>query len=229
MKMNVSRVEEKYILTRMQALNLYAKLKNILPGDEINGTKPYRVRSLYFDSYWNDDYFDKLDGVEVRKKIRLRTYPPDGRKAKLELKQKNGSYQYKQSVTVTKEQAEALEQGEYKVLLTMENSLAEELYYIFLKERYRPGCIVEYMRQAFQVPVNNIRITFDSDIRGTEGSLRLFDWSEERTVPIESKNKVILEVKYNHFLLSYIKDALAASNASQEAYSKYVTGRYYGL
>ena len=32
------------------------------------------VRSLYFDSLEDSDYYDKLDGVMNRKKIRLRIY-----------------------------------------------------------------------------------------------------------------------------------------------------------
>lgn len=229
MKADISRVEEKYVLTKLQALTLSAKLKKVLQGDGVNGTRPYQVRSLYFDSYWNEDYFDKLDGVENRKKIRLRIYSPKDGTAKLEVKQKKGNNQRKQSLTVTREQAEALIRGDFDVLLRMKETLAQELYYVFLKEQYQPRCIVEYSRTAFQEPFNRIRITLDSDIQVSEGKWDLFDWVKGDTAPVGSKNEVILEVKYDGFLLGYVKDALAGCDVVQEAKSKYCVGRYYGL
>lgn len=113
-------------------------------------------------------------------------------------------------------------------MLEREEKLAQELYYIIRKEVYLPRCIVEYKRRAFSVPTNNIRITFDSEIKSTEGNFDLF--SETLPLyPVESKNNVILEVKYNHFLLSYIKDALNMCEVTEESYSKYVKARAYGL
>lgn len=229
MKADVSRVEEKYVLTKLQAEILFNKLKKILPGDSFNGNEPYLVRSLYFDSYYNDDYFDKLDGTELRKKIRIRIYSPDSKTAKLEVKQKQAANQRKQSITITREKAIKLINGDINFLLEENDSLAESIYYIFKKELYKPKCIVEYRRRAFQVPVNDIRITFDSDIETNEGNFDLFSSSLALTAPVDRKNTVVLEVKYNNFLLSYIKDALACVDAPMESYSKYVKGRYIGL
>ena len=92
-----------------------------------------------------------------------------------------------------------------------------------------PKCIVEYKRRAFAIPTNNIRITFDSEIASTEGNMDIFNPSLGLLYPVESRNKVVLEVKYNHFLLSYVKDALRMCDATQESYSKYISARKYGL
>ncbi|MBP3339961.1 MAG: polyphosphate polymerase domain-containing protein [Lachnospiraceae bacterium] len=227
--LDVSREEKKYVLTYMEAEKLYLKLKQILPGDEVNGYNSYMVRSLYFDSYYNDDYFDKVAGIKDRKKIRVRIYDVSAEKAKLEVKQKEGNMQRKRSISITRKEAEMLCKGDYEFLLNKDDKLAEDIYYIMHKETYRPKCIVEYKRRAFAVPTNNIRITFDSEIAVSEGNLNIFDNSKAMLVPIESRNKVILEVKYNNFLLSYIKDALQLCDAPQESYSKYTTGRYWGL
>lgn len=229
MNLDVYRLEEKYILTKLQAEKLYSKLKKLLPGDEYNGYEPYRVRSLYFDSYYNDDYFDKLDGVKMRKKIRLRTYSADSDTVKLEVKQKEGANQRKRSLKISREDAIKLTHSDIQFLREMDDELATSVYYIFAKEQYKPKTIVEYTRRAFQVPVNNIRITFDSDIDISEGNLNLFEKLESFLVPYERRDIVILEVKYNHFLLSYIKDAISSIDTTATSYSKYITGRHYSL
>ncbi|MBQ6886504.1 MAG: polyphosphate polymerase domain-containing protein [Lachnospiraceae bacterium] len=228
-QLDVSRVEEKYVISKKEAERLYWKLKQILPGDDMNGYETYTVRSLYFDSYHNDDYFDKLAGIKDRKKIRLRIYDTKTDTVKLELKQKSGDNQRKQSLTITRKEAEMLIKGNCEFLLEKDKALAQDIYYIFRKEVYLPRCIVEYKRQAFAVPTNNIRITFDSEIASTEGNFDLFNPSLAMLIPVESRNKVVLEVKYNHFLLSYIKDALSLCDVTQESYSKYVSARKYGL
>lgn len=228
-QLDVSRVEEKYVISKLEADRLFNKLKQILPGDDVNGYEAYKVRSLYFDSYYNDDYFDKLAGIKERKKIRIRIYDTSSETAKLELKQKSGENQRKQSLTITREEAKMLTKGNCEFLMDKENELAKEIYYIFKKEVYLPKCIVEYKRRAFAIPTNNIRITFDSEIASSEGNFDIFDPSLALMYPVESRNKVVLEVKYNHFLLSYIKDALKMCDATQESYSKYVTARKYGL
>lgn len=230
MRDDVYRVEEKYILTKLQAEMLFSKLKNIIPGDEFNGNKPYLVRSLYFDSYYNDDYFDKLDGIQMRKKIRLRTYSADNETVKLEVKQKEGNNQRKRSLKISRENAKKMIGGDVEFLKEMDNELAESIYYIFQKEQYKPKCIVEYKRKAFQVPINNIRITFDYDICTSEGNVDLFSKDKSFLCPIERRDMVVLEVKYNNFLLSYIKDAISSAiDSPMESYSKYTKGRYYSL
>ncbi len=227
--LDVSREENKYVLTYAEAEKLYLKLKQLLPGDDVNGYDSYMVRTLYFDSYHNDDYYDKLAGIRERKKIRVRIYNIEDQTAKLEVKQKDGKYQRKRSISITKQEVDMFCKGNYEFLLKKETALAEDIYYILLKETYRPKCIVEYKRRAFAVPTNNTRITFDSEIMVSEGNLNIFEKSMAMLVPAESRNKVILEVKYNNFLLSYIKDAIHMCDTFQESYSKYTTGRYWGL
>lgn len=227
--LDVNRVERKFVLTAGVAEDLCAKLRKLLPGDEFAGYEPYTVRSLYFDSYHNDDFADKVDGLLSRKKIRIRIYDTSDQTAKLELKQKRGENQRKQSLTITREQVYQMIAGQYEFLREMNAELAGDIYYIMIKETYRPKCIVNYKRRAFALPTNNIRITFDSEIESSEGNFDLFSPSRAFTYPVDSKNLVILEVKYNHFLLSYVKDALHMADMTETSYSKYLISRKHGL
>ena len=55
---------------------LKQKLKTIMDIDKnsYNEDNTYQIRSLYFDDPQNTAYYEKLDGVEYRKKYRIRIY-----------------------------------------------------------------------------------------------------------------------------------------------------------
>ncbi|OON87189.1 hypothetical protein BXO88_04775 [Oribacterium sp. C9] len=223
-ELSVARTERKFVIGKYQAEKIFNRLLKALPGDPFSGNDPYYVRSLYFDSYYNDDYFDKMDGIKNRKKIRIRIYNGSADVIKLELKQKSGDAQNKKSFTITKQQALNMTSGRFSFLLDTGNPDMEQIYYIMMKEVYRPKCLIEYERRAFAVPTNDIRITFDTDIRTSEGNLDLFT-DRNYFRPADTSDLVVLEVKYNHFLLSYIKDLLAMDYIDERSYSKYIAGR----
>ena len=56
----------------------------------INRGTGYPIRSLYFDTPEDRDFHEKEDGIELRRKLRLRCYAPDAAFALLEMKQKQG-------------------------------------------------------------------------------------------------------------------------------------------
>ena len=47
-------------------------MSNVVHTDSHNGPDGYQVRSLYFDSLSNRDFQEKEDGLELRRKFRLR-------------------------------------------------------------------------------------------------------------------------------------------------------------
>ena len=227
-ELRVFRTERKYPLSNLQVSGLYSKLSAVMSGDSFNGTNAYMVRSLYFDTIYHDDYFEKMAGVERRRKIRLRIYDVNAPTAKLEIKEKQGANQLKRSLTVTRQEAEMIQQGDYTCLLAKEEPLAAELFYLMTTKQYRPVCIVEYKRRAFMAITNDIRITFDSEIRSNEGNYNIFD-KNLQTYPVYSMGDTILEVKYNGFLLSYIKDMIGTIDCNESASSKYCMARTFGL
>ncbi len=96
------------------------------------------------------------------------------------------------------------------------------------EEVYRPKCIVKYSRLAFTVPTNDIRITLDSGVSAQEGQFNLFQDSVSY-YPVTEPGRITLEVKYNHFLLDYIRTALSSFELTETASSKYTASRYFGL
>lgn len=220
----VLREEKKYLITYENYVNSSFFLRKILHEDIHNGKNGYIIRSLYFDTLNDNDFYDKVDGIEVRRKIRLRIYNPKDDFAYLELKQKEGNYQKKESLKLTKEEALRLINLDYDVLLTKNNKFANEMYTIMSTNHYIPKTINEYRRKAFVKDENSIRITFDSDIRATEASFNLFD-ENLLLYPVFDSNFVVFEVKYNGFLLSYIKDLINSIDRIQTPISKYCLAR----
>ncbi len=224
----VLRQEKKYLMTAADSRKLGARLRNVMAEDVHNGADGYRIRSLYFDTINDEDYQEKVDGVELRRKIRLRNYDPGADFAMLEMKQKEGSYQKKRSLRVSRKDAQRLIWGDYTPLLGYGEPFAAECYALMSRKCYRPKAVVEYRRQAYIAKENRIRITIDSNIIATEACFDIFSPNLPQ-YPVLDPYNAVLEVKYNGFLLSYIKDVVSQANRSEFSVSKYCLSRSVGL
>lgn len=220
----VLRKEKKYLINSIQVNKLSMMLANVLHEDEHNKNDGYSIRSLYFDSIDDRDYQDKEDGVEVRRKIRLRCYGSNAEYAMLEMKQKQGDNQKKRSLKMEKEDAKELIRGNYGILLKYSNPFASECYALMNMECYKPKAVLEYKRKAYIAKENNIRITIDSNIIATESCFDIFSDNLLQN-SVYNPYLAVLEVKYNGFLLSYIKDVINNCNEIQTSVSKYILSR----
>lgn len=217
--------QEKKVLINQAQMALYAgRLAQVLPGDAHNQGDGYLIRSLYFDSLDDRDLAEKLDGVELRRKIRLRNYDPNSDFAMLEMKQKQGPLQKKRSVRLDRGAARALIQGDYSPLLFCREPFAQECYAVMSLHRYLPRVVVEYRRMAFAAKENAIRVTFDHHLTATAANFDIFSPCLAQS-PILDPVLAVLEIKYNGFLLSYIKDLLRECHVSELSVSKYALGR----
>lgn len=223
--LDVSRRELKYLISLADTALIKKKLSVLMGADEHNGADGYFVRSLYFDSLYDSDFEDKVDGYDNRQKVRLRVYDLDAQTAKLELKEKSGVAQRKRSLLINRNEAEQMTRGDYGFLLEREETLAHKLYTFMLTRCYRPKCIVEYDRLAFCEPVNDIRITFDKNLRATESGLSGFFDKNIILYPVCDKSEITMEVKYNGFLYTHIKNIISQSDKMQVSNSKYVRAR----
>ena len=228
----VYRKEKKFLINIQEQIKCIAYLEKIMIQDEHNGANGYNIRSLYFDTINDTDYENKALGTRVRRKIRLRCYDPNQDYAMLEIKQKDGEYQLKRSLRLNKEESMELIKGNYDVLLKHREPFATECYGIMQMHCYRPKAVVEYKRKAFIAKENKIRVTFDFDIKTNEVNYNIFD---EKLILNKSfsETSTVLEVKYNGFLLSYIKDLIEKVDRGETSVSKYCisrkTGKYYNF
>ena len=220
----VLRQEKKYLISLDRYYYLARQFSRVLAEDTHSSGDGYLVRSLYFDDIDNTDYQEKINGEEVRKKIRLRNYGPNSKSAKLELKQKQGQWQKKRSLTLDKDKSLRLIAGDYTALLECKSDFADECFGIMGMRCYHPKTVVSYTRKVFIAKENETRVTFDHNIKGTETCFDIFSHNLVEN-PIFDPFMVVLEIKYDGFLLSYIKDIIQSCNESERAISKYCLGR----
>lgn len=226
--LDVLRTEKKYPVSGAVYYGLHRRLMGVLKLDgHCVSDGGYLVRSLYFDSFFNKDYYEKKDGVECRGKIRLRTYGGEG-PVKLEWKQKRGSQQRKRSLILEKEDAMELTEGRLRCLMNYDSPLAMEIYAYMVSQAYNPRCVVQYRRAAFVAAMNDTRVTLDSELRAHEGSFDLFS-PDPPLYPVGPIGGATLEIKYNQFLPSYVKETVSAFQLTEQACSKYCAARRYGL
>ena len=224
----VLRQEKKYLMNVIDCEKVCGILDQVMIKDPHNGAQGYRIRSLYFDTLNETDYHDKLEGIELRRKVRLRIYDPSADFAMLELKQKEGQYQRKRSLRISRKDAQELAKGRYDSLLGYKEPFAAECYGIMHGRCYRPKTVVEYRRRAFIARENRIRITMDTGLEATETCFDIFS-PDLNMYPVLDKFNGVLEIKYNGFLLSYIKNLTEIADRSELSVSKYCLARSAGL
>lgn len=224
---SVERKEKKFLLDVTAAALLEGRLSAILRPDPHNGARGYAVRSLYFDTLNDRDFFERLDGCDPRRKVRLRVYDASADFCLLEVKQKQGDSQVKRSLPLSRQEGEALVAGDLGVLLRRREPFAAEAHALMSINGYRPAAIVEYNRTAYLGLENRTRITLDRSMRATEAHLDPFD-PDLCLYPVFDPFNVVLEVKYNGFLLSYVREVLNSVDKSETAVSKYLLARSVG-
>ena len=89
-----------------------------------------------------------------------------------------------------------------------------------------PKTIVDYDREPFIYAPGNVRVTFDYNIRT---GLNCTDFLDPDCVTIPAGDaSIILEVKWDAFLPSIIRDAVQTPGRRVTAFSKYAQCRIYG-
>lgn len=217
------RHELKFFINEMQYIVLSGVLDQVLQrdpnGDEYN---EYHIRSLYFDTVFNTALYDKIDGDQNRDKYRIRIYNMSDRIIKMECKTKVGNLISKRSISIPRDLCEQLIAGDPTGLETTRSGLLNDVYREMTVNLLRPAVIVDYVREAYLHPAEEVRITFDKQLRSGLRSTDLFN-PFVPTVPLFDNGEIILEVKYNRVLPPYIRDVLTTycSGAVQSAISKY--------
>jgi len=191
--------------------------------DQHDIDKGYFIRSLYFDTINNKAFYEKMEGIEERKKYRLRIYDTKDKNVKFEIKKRINNQMLKETAVITKEDALEIQSQNYDVLIRYNNPILNKIYCEFKQEKFIPVVIVDYLRDAYVYDLNNIRITFDKSLKSDVSNLNLFE--NNISGPLLNENVVIMEIKYNHFLPEHIKKTLQISRFERDAISKYCISR----
>ena len=221
------RHELKFFITPLEYQVLSRVLDKVLwrdaNGDENN---EYHIRSLYFDTRFNDALLDKINGVKNRDKFRIRIYNFSDRLIRMECKTKVGQLISKRSIAIPRLLAEQLIAADPTGLERTRSGLLRDVYREMALNGLHPVAIVDHVRQPYIHPAEEVRITFDKQLHTGLGSIDLFNPYVPTISPFDN-GEIILEIKFNRVMPPYIRDLLCAhvKSAQNSAISKYVLCR----
>lgn len=220
------RHEWKHEITYMDLLVLRSRLRMVMQQDAHAVDGKYRIRSLYFDTAEDKALLEKINGVNIREKFRMRYYNQDASWIFLEKKCKINGLCRKEQARISQETAQDAIRRDAERLCQNEQALVRELGYKMKAEGLLPKTIVDYTREPFVYLPGNVRVTLDYDIR-TE--MTGTDFLNPDCIMIPAGNAArILEVKWDEFLPSLIRDLVQVPGTHTSAFSKYAACRIYG-
>lgn len=219
------RHELKHEITTLELLTLRSRLNAVASPDRHAENGSYVVDSLYFDTAADKALREKLDGVNVREKFRIRFYNGDSSFIRLEKKSKINGLCAKQCAPMSAARVQALLDGDTAWMAHSTEPLIRQLH-AKMRSGLMPKAIVSYTREPFVFPAGNVRVTLDCDIRSSL-DCRSFLEPERISLPAGG-DSIILEVKWDEFLPDVIRDAVQLPGCRSNAYSKYAVSRIYG-
>ncbi len=215
-----ARAELKYFLSPAEAADLRERFRGVMrpdPHAKPDGT--YIITSLYFDTPTDRSRRGNNGSARCRKKYRIRVYDHSDAFIALECKQKCGDRGWKDVVPLSHAEYDSLLRGDPTPLRDRPEEAAQRAYADMRVHLYRPRAIVEYKREVFLHPIEQVRITFDTLLRGCDRPGDVF--SPPPLTPIAPADTVLLEVKYHRFLPTFVHDLLPTDIMPATPNSKY--------
>jgi hypothetical protein len=227
------RLEYKF-LVRNELLDILRR--KVLPFVELdqfikeeNGNE-YTVRSIYYDSSNFDFYNEKIDGIKIRKKLRIRGYnnQADDNLVFLEIKNKYENFIGKnrapflfhdlKSLLLTKSvESYALTNNGYA------NSIqdGEKFFHHIIRSGLKPTILIVYEREAFFSKFDkSLRITFDKNLRYLDNP-RVDKLYSDEDLEYAAPNHFVLEVKFTNGYPKWLQDIIQEFELTRRSVSKY--------
>ena len=220
------RHEWKHEISYSDMIALRSRLAAVMAWDAHAVDGKYEVRSLYFDNMADKALREKIEGVDRREKFRLRYYNGNTDFIQLEKKSKINGLCNKQQEVLSLEEVESIAEGRISKQINGSKPLLSELYMKMQTQGLRPRTIVDYTREPFVFFPGNVRVTLDHDIHT---GMYCTDFLNPGCVTIPAGDApIILEVKWDEFLPSVIRDTVQVPGTHTTAFSKYAACRIYG-
>ena len=217
-----ARHEEKYLIDYAQYVRIRTRAESAMMPDPNGDNGSYLITSLYYDDRNDSALYEKLDGIRVHTKYRVRTYDCSSQPVQLERKVKRGIMTEKYGSPIPWDAVQHLSDpmADFANFGKKALIMATEMRAKGLK----PAIIVRYRRDAFVYPPLNCRLTFDTNVEALEGHIEhLFDDSGGG-IPALPRNTIVMEVKYGDRAPAFLRK-IAACNGMQLSVSKYALCR----
>lgn len=196
-----------------------------------NADGKYNIISLYYESEEKDIYYETMNKLPFRQKLRLRVYDQADLSSPsfIEVKQKFKNVVNKRRTVIPLNEAYSILSKPYdeQLIDQVESSnpqiLKEALHFKNLYE-LKPATIVSYDRQALSGVLENesdLRVTFDYNLMCRTDDLRLENGPEG--MYFLDREMVILEVKVSNSVPFWLARLLSEFNFTQQGFSKFCT------
>ncbi|MGW1182621.1 VTC domain-containing protein [Streptomyces drozdowiczii] len=224
-----NRYELKYLVPVEQAAELRDELGERMDRDLNSPVGGYGVWSLYYDSPELRFYWEKIEGLKFRRKLRIRHYGDpagvtDDSPVCVEIKQRVNRVTQKRRITLPYGTARQLCDGRELVEHSpKERAFVHEVLDLVVRLNLRPTAMTGYQREALvgRAADTGLRVTFDRRIRGRDRDFHFGQAGPENrfTVP---PHMSVMEIKVNERTPHWITDLAARRNLSLIRVSKYV-------
>ena len=229
---SLTRYEFKYFVSNNIANSIFEIAQNFMNLDKFASNaknKSYFVRSLYFDNSQYDNFFEKVDGMQVRKKYRLRTYENRFNNKSnfyLEMKGRKQDRIIKKRVKIKNEDLEYFYsfKNMNKLHLKYNNDLINDFIFSEKRKKIKPKILVDYSRKPL---INKyglyFRLTFDTNIVVSKSN-NLFN-EKSFFFPIKyCPGSTILEVKFERSIPAWFHRVIQSFGLNRRSISKFVIG-----
>jgi hypothetical protein len=222
-----NRYEIKYLVDRTLVATLREELAARLNVDDYAAGGGYGVWSLYYDTEWLRFYWEKIEGIRFRRKLRIRHYGDrfsidDDTPVFVEIKQRVNRVTQKRRVQLSYRQARQLCDRRRMVDCGQGGrGFLEEVLGLVCGLDLRPIAVTGYTREAYlgRGAELGLRVTLDHRVRGRDRDFHLGAEAENRMIIPPSR--LIMEVKANDRVPYWLTDLTARHSLSVVRVSKY--------
>ena len=209
------------------ATELKRELEQYMSKDRYGQEGQYTISSLYYDSQDFRFYWEKIEGIKYRRKLRIRRYVDEGvfdddSLVYVEIKQRVDRVTQKRRVTMTYRQAlDLCNEGIVPPHAEEDAAVIQEIESMVRLYALEPQSITTYQREAFVGADCDIglRITFDTGIAYSRDDLDLAH--HHRDDLMISPDMTIMEIKTNERIPYWVTELVARYNLRLIRVSKY--------
>ncbi|MGW0460783.1 VTC domain-containing protein [Streptomyces tendae] len=224
-----NRFELKYLVPVEQAAEIRDELAERMDRDLHSPVGGYGVWSLYYDTPQLRFYWEKIEGLKFRRKLRIRHYGDldgvtDESPVCVEIKQRVNRVTQKRRITLPYGVARQLCDGRELVEHSAkESAFVQEVLELIVRLNLQPTAITGYQREALvgRDADTGLRVTFDRRVRGRDRDFHFGIRTPENRFTIPPHMSV-MEIKVNERTPHWITDLAARRNLNLVRISKYV-------
>lgn len=220
-----NRYEIKYLLRQDQLPALRRELDARMQKDP-HQVDPTRITSLYYDTPDLRFYWEKIEGLRFRRKLRLRAYGApaaitEETKVYVEIKQRVNRVTQKRRVSLPYAHARRLCDGREDLEAPASQPFVDEVLTLARSLDLRPTAITTYFRDGYvgEGADLGLRVTVDQRIAGRDRDFYLGD--ECTNTFIVPPHLALVETKANERVPTWFTDVAAKLELSTVRISKY--------